>query len=69
MYPTWTKSKAKELTRLGEKHGKTLLNIIKCPNDDAIEHPSKKAASTSLKSQDKACPQGPYTKRTRWLLS
>jgi hypothetical protein len=44
------KSKAKELTRLGEKHGKTLPNRIKRPNDDAIEHPNKRPASTSLKS-------------------
>jgi len=36
LYLTWTKFEAKELTRLGEKHGKTLPNISKHPNDDAI---------------------------------
>jgi len=41
------------LTSLKEKHNKTLPNISKCPNDDAIEHPGKKAASTSLKFQDR----------------
>ncbi len=56
MYPTWTKSKAKKLTRLGEKHGKTLPNKIKRPNDDAIKHPNKRATSTSLKSQNKTLP-------------
>ncbi len=50
MYLTWTKYEAKKLTRLGEKHGKTLLNISKCLNDDAIKHPNKKVTSTSLKS-------------------
>ncbi len=50
MYLTWTKSKVKELTRLGEKHGKTLPNQSKRPNDDAIEHPGKRATSGSLKS-------------------
>jgi len=35
MYPTWTKFEAKKFTRLGEKHGKTLPNISKHPNDDA----------------------------------
>ncbi|KAH9556484.1 hypothetical protein CY35_07G030500 [Sphagnum magellanicum] len=29
MYPTWTKSDANELTRLGEKYGKTLPNRFK----------------------------------------
>lgn len=35
MYPTITNSKTKELTRLGEKHGKTLPNHLKHPNEDA----------------------------------
>ncbi len=56
MYPTWTKSEAKELTRLKEKHNKTLPNISKHPNDDAIEHPGKRAAPTSLKFQDRTLP-------------
>jgi hypothetical protein len=50
MYLTWTKYEAQKLTRLGEKHGKTLLNRSKHSNDDATEHPGKKVASTSLKS-------------------
>jgi len=53
MYPTWTKSEAKKLTRLKEKRNKTLPNISNRPNDDAIKHPSKKVASISLKFQDK----------------
>jgi hypothetical protein len=48
MYPTWTKSEAKKLTRLKEKHNKTLPNISKRPNDDAIEHLGKRVTSTSL---------------------
>jgi len=35
MYPTITKSEAKELTRLGEKHGKTLPNHLKHQNENA----------------------------------
>jgi hypothetical protein len=49
-YLTWTKSEAKELTRLKEKHGKTLPNLSKHPNDDTTEHRGKRATSTSLKS-------------------
>ncbi len=56
MYLTWTKYKAKELTRLKDKHSKTLLNKSKQSNDDATEYPSKKATSTSSKSQDRALP-------------
>jgi hypothetical protein len=56
MYPTWTKSKAKKLTRLKEKHIKTLPNISKCLNDDAIEHPNKRVALTSLKFQNRTLP-------------
>jgi len=41
MYPTITKSKAKELTKLGEKHGKTLPNRLKRPNEDVGEHSPK----------------------------
>jgi hypothetical protein len=50
MYLTWTNYEAKKLTRLGEKHGKTLPNRNKRSNDDATKHPSKRVASTSLKS-------------------
>jgi hypothetical protein len=56
MYLTWTKYEVKELTRLGEKHGKTLPNKSRCPNNDATKHPNKKVASTSLKSRDKTLP-------------
>jgi hypothetical protein len=56
MYPTWTKSKAKELTRLKEKHNKSLPNINTCPNDDTIEHPGKRVTSTSLKFQNITLP-------------
>jgi hypothetical protein len=49
MYSTWIKSEVKKLTRLGEKHGKTLPNS-RHPNNDATKHPNKKVASTSLKS-------------------
>jgi len=35
MYPTITKLEAKELTKLGEKHGKILPNHLKRPNEDA----------------------------------
>ncbi len=55
MYLTWTKSKAKKLTRLREKHRKTLLNKSRCPNNDATKHPNK-VTSTSLKSQDITLP-------------
>jgi len=70
MYLTWTKFEAKELTRLKDKHSKTLLNKSKQPNDDATKYLDKKAASTSSKFQDKALPPpSPYIKRTWWLLS
>jgi len=36
MYPTITKFEAKELTKLGEKHGKTLPNRLKHQNEDNI---------------------------------
>ncbi len=50
MYPT------KKFTRLGEKHGKTLPNKNKRPNDDAIEHPGKSVTLTSLKTWNRALP-------------
>ncbi len=41
---------------LREKHGKTLPNRNKCPNDDVTEHLGKKVASTNLKSRDITLP-------------
>jgi hypothetical protein len=42
MYPTITKPKAKELTKLGDKRGKTLLNHLKRPNEEPVEHSPKR---------------------------
>ncbi len=42
MYPTITKFEVKELTKLGEKYGKTLSNWLKRPNEDAAEHSPKR---------------------------
>jgi hypothetical protein len=42
IYPTITKFEVKELTRLGEKHGKILPNHLKHPNEDAIKHSPKR---------------------------
>jgi hypothetical protein len=56
MYPTCTKFEAKELTRLGEKHGKTLPNKNKHPTDDITKQIGKRATSTNLKFGDKALP-------------
>jgi len=56
MYPTWTKFNTKELTRLGEKHGKTLPNRNKHPNDDVTKHLDKRATSTNLKSRHRTLP-------------
>lgn len=46
MYPTWTKSEAKELTRLGEKYGKTLPNRFKRPSKQEPVYPTKRATPT-----------------------
>jgi hypothetical protein len=43
IYPTITKSKAKKLTKLGEKHGKTLPNQLKHPIENVTKHSPKKA--------------------------
>jgi hypothetical protein len=51
MYPTITKFEAKELIRLGEKHGKTLPNRLKHPNENAPKHSPKK--TTPPKNQKK----------------
>jgi hypothetical protein len=48
MYPTITKFEAKELTRLKEKHGKTLPNHLKRLNEDVAEHSPKR--TTQLKN-------------------
>jgi hypothetical protein len=42
MYPTITKFEVKELTKLGEKHGKILPNCLKHPNEDAVKHSPKR---------------------------
>jgi len=44
MYPTITKFKAKKLTKSGEKHRNTLLNYLKCPHEDGVEHSPKSAS-------------------------
>jgi hypothetical protein len=43
MYFTITKYEVKELTKLGEKHGKTLSNRLKRSIDDATKHSTKRA--------------------------
>jgi hypothetical protein len=48
MYPTITKFEAKELTKLGEKHGKTLPHCLKHPNENVAEHSPKR--TTPLKN-------------------
>jgi hypothetical protein len=48
MYPTITKFEAKELTKLGEKHGKTLPNCLKDPNENVAERSPKR--TTPLKN-------------------
>ncbi len=45
MYPTITKSKVKELTKLGGKHRKTLPNHLKRSHEDAVKHSPKSASS------------------------
>jgi hypothetical protein len=41
MYPTITKFETKELTKLGEKLGKTLPNCLKWPNENVAQHSPK----------------------------
>jgi hypothetical protein len=43
MYLTITKFEVKDLTRLGEKHGKTLPNCLKHPIENVVEHSTKMA--------------------------
>jgi hypothetical protein len=56
MYPTITKSKAKELIRLGEKHGKTLPNCLKRPNEDAKEYSPKRTTPPKNQKQPMEMP-------------
>jgi hypothetical protein len=51
MYPTITKSKVRELTKLREKHGKILPNHLKCPNEDVEEHSPKRIAPPKNQKQ------------------
>ncbi len=44
MYPTITKSKVKELTKLREKHRKTLPNHLKHSHENAVKHSPKSAS-------------------------
>jgi hypothetical protein len=46
MYLTITKFEAKDLTRLGEKHEKTLPNCLKHPIENVVEHSTKMATPT-----------------------
>ncbi|CAM6003026.1 unnamed protein product [Sphagnum balticum] len=56
MYPTWTKSEAKELTRLGEKYGKTLPNRFKQPSKQEPVYPTKRAAPTKQHGEATSMP-------------
>jgi hypothetical protein len=56
MYPTITKSKAKELIKLGEKHGKTLPNHLKHPNENAAEHSPKRITLPKNQKQPMGMP-------------
>ncbi len=46
MYPTITKFEVKELTKLREKHKKTLPNCLKHPIENVVEHSTKRATPT-----------------------
>ncbi len=54
MCPTITKSEAKELTKLGEKHGKTLSNHMKHPN--GAKHSPKRIAPPKIQKQPMGMP-------------
>jgi hypothetical protein len=56
VYPTITKYKIKMLTKLQEKHGKTLPNHLKCPIDDVAEHSTKRATPIKNKKQPMGMP-------------
>jgi len=51
MYPTITKFEAKELTKLRQKHRKTLPNHLKRSHENVVEHSPKSASP--LKNQKK----------------
>jgi len=56
MYPTIKKSEVKELTKLGDKHGKTLPNRLKHPNEDAVEHFPKRTTPPKNQKQPMGMP-------------
>jgi hypothetical protein len=56
MYPTITKSKAKEFTKLQEKHGKILPNYPKRPNEDPTKHSPKRITSPKTHKQHMGMP-------------
>jgi hypothetical protein len=56
MFITITKSEGKELIRLGEKHGKTLPNHLKCPNEDAVKHSPKRTTPPNNQKQPMGMP-------------
>ncbi len=56
MHPTITKSKAKELTRLKEKHDKILPNCLKHPNEDVKEHSSQRTTPPKNQKQPMEMP-------------
>ncbi len=53
---TITKSKAKEFTKLREKHGKILPNYLKHPNEDATKHSPKRITSPKNHKQPMGMP-------------
>jgi hypothetical protein len=66
MYPTWTKSEAKEWTRLGEKYGKTLPNRFKQPSEQEPVYPTKRVAPTKQQGEATSMPpQRPKLLRRR----
>jgi hypothetical protein len=56
MYPTMTKSEAKDFMQLGEKSMKTSQNKLKCPHDVLLEKDNKKATLTSQQEVRKSMP-------------
>jgi hypothetical protein len=56
MHPTITKFKAKKLTKLKEKHGKTLPNHLKCPNENVIKHSAKRITPPKNQKQPMGMP-------------
>jgi len=56
MYLVVTKFETKELTKLGEKHGKTLPNCLKHPIEDVVKHSTKRATPTKNYKQPMGMP-------------